>query len=334
MATSAGQLIVVAAPVHRAFIGVLFSCWAVALLFENHLLTCLWQLYSHLPNDLGILTTLFGLSSSKQHLGLAVFPSLPFFMSYTRLLYLHFISLSLSILFPHRHSALWQTAWWVKLPQWRFQSTVTVTQGHYQRTTALNRWVLSTVSVDSLLCATFTQGKAITHENKRGDIYPHAISRQKIIYIHKTKLQQTEECTKLFIFLFNNLSIIEVIFIPYKTKLVILLDHCWPITAVSWYGDCCIIVFLRSDDEYLFIVIVDFGYLLVLAFVFTVSFCVVFFLASWCKYVVLLLTDKSMPSVVEVDIVVLGIVLICHKICYFNTIHPIAPLCGNTYSAI
>lgn len=40
-------------------------------------------------------------------------------------------------------------------------------------------------------------------------------------------------------------------------------------------------MFLRSDDEYLFIVLVDFGYLLVLAFVFTVSFCVVvFYLAS------------------------------------------------------
>lgn len=156
-----------AAPVHSAFIGVLFSCWAVALLFENHLLACLWQLYSHLPNDLGVLTTLFGLSSSNQHLGLAVIPSLLFFMSYTGLLYLHFISLSQSF-FPHRHSALWQTAWWVKLPQWRFQSTVTVTLGHYQRTTALNRWVLSTVSVDGLFCATFTQGKAITWKQTWG----------------------------------------------------------------------------------------------------------------------------------------------------------------------
>lgn len=105
VATSTRRLIVAAAPVRGAFIGVLFLCRAVALLFENHLLACLWQLYSHLLNDLAVLTTLFGLSSSKQHLGLAVFPSLPFS------LYLHtvvccILALSLSLLFSHRHSAL------------------------------------------------------------------------------------------------------------------------------------------------------------------------------------------------------------------------------------
>lgn len=77
MATSASQLIIAVAPAHGPFIGVLFLCRVVALLFENHPLACLWQLYSHLLNDLAVLTTLFGLSSSKQHLGLAVFPSLP-----------------------------------------------------------------------------------------------------------------------------------------------------------------------------------------------------------------------------------------------------------------
>lgn len=97
MATSERRLIAVAAPVRGALIGVLFLCRAVALLFENHLLACLWQLYSHLPNDLAVLTTLFGLSSSKQHLGRAVFPSLPFSLYlhlYSSLLYPHFTSLS------------------------------------------------------------------------------------------------------------------------------------------------------------------------------------------------------------------------------------------------
>lgn len=79
MATSASRLIVVAAPVHGAFKGVLFLGRAAALLFENHLLTCLWQLYSNLCNDLAVLTMLFGSSSSKHYLGLAVFPSPAFF---------------------------------------------------------------------------------------------------------------------------------------------------------------------------------------------------------------------------------------------------------------
>lgn len=95
MATSTKQLIVVVPFVHRAFRGVFnffwfFSlCLAVALLFEKHLHTYFWQLFPHLPNDLTLLTTLFGLSPSKQHLGLSGFPFLCLFAGHTGLTFIN-----------------------------------------------------------------------------------------------------------------------------------------------------------------------------------------------------------------------------------------------------
>lgn len=100
VATSARQLIVVAAPVRGALRGVLFF----HMLLESRLLACLWQLLSLLPNDAAVLTSFFSLPSSEWHYGLAVFPSLPlfFFTSCTRSSYLHLISLFLSTPPPPR----------------------------------------------------------------------------------------------------------------------------------------------------------------------------------------------------------------------------------------
>lgn len=94
VATSARQLIVVAAPVRGALRGVLFF----HMLFESRLLACLWQLFSLLPNDAAILTSFFSLPSSEHHYGFTIFPSPPlfFFTSCARSLYLHLISLFLS----------------------------------------------------------------------------------------------------------------------------------------------------------------------------------------------------------------------------------------------
>lgn len=63
VATSARQLIVVAAPVRGALRGVLFF----HMLFESRLLACLWQLFSLLPDDAAVLTSFFRLPPSERH---------------------------------------------------------------------------------------------------------------------------------------------------------------------------------------------------------------------------------------------------------------------------
>lgn len=77
-------------------------------LVEKDLLPYLWHLYSHLPNDLAFYNTLFGLSSSKQNIGLAGFLFFCFFCLYR---FMHqaavaALNLALCSFFSYRRSAL------------------------------------------------------------------------------------------------------------------------------------------------------------------------------------------------------------------------------------